>query len=210
MLYRIGVVAHTTRAKQAKHLAHTVKAEFVSIDNGVLGCDENHHNVAYHLANMPSTYSVILEDDAEPVPDFRDQLDHALPLAPTPIISLYAGRERPPHWQPRYRKAFTAANNIDASWLISTHLLHAVGYAIRTELLPSLLSFSSLKPSDQHITAWAKQHGHCISYTVPSLIDHIDGPTIVVHPDGAQRTPGRKAWQVGGRQHWTSQAVTMP
>lgn len=206
---QIGIVAHTSRATQAKNLAKKVGATFVSVDNGVLGADDNHEAVQNHLANLPSTWSIVLEDDAVPVHDFRPQLMAALPHAPSPIVSLYLGQQRPPHWQGRIRKALQAAKTEDASWIISTHLLHAVGYCIKTELLPSLLSHNSTLPADQHIGDWAQRYGHTIAYTVGSLVDHADQPTIVDHPDGAPRPPGRKAWQVGGRTTWTSISVPL-
>lgn len=208
-MFHIGVVAHTARATQAKQLARTVKADFVSIDNGVMGADDNHEHVQHHLAALPSTWSVVLEDDAEPVEGFLQQLNAALIMAPTPIVSLYLGRKRPPHWQARIIKALSKAEQSDANWVIGTNLLHAVGYAIRTELLPSLLGHTTVLPVDQHISSWAKSFGHLISYTFPSLIDHQDGPTIVDHPDGQPRTPGRKAWNVGTRTTWTSEAVLL-
>lgn len=208
-MLNIGIVAHTIRSEQAKDLAQQVKADFVSIDTGMLGCDDNHEAVQHHLANLPSTWSVILEDDAEPVDDFRDQLTAALPLSPSPIVSLYLGRKRPPHWQLRIERALKNANTVDASWIISTRLLHAVGYAIKTELLPSLLDHITARPVDEHISDWALQHGHTTAYTVGSLVDHADQTTIVKHPDGQPRKPGRKAWNLGGRTRWTSISVPL-
>lgn len=208
-MLKIGIVAHTARATQARQLSDTVKAAFISIDNGLMGCDTNHRTVQQHLAEYPSTWSVILEDDAEPVEGFREQLHSALLMAPTPVVSLYLGRKRPPHWQKRIATALTEAQHQDACWVMSTHLLHAVGYAIKTELLPSLLTHTSTLPSDQHIGEWCRRFGHLISYTVPSLIDHQDGPTIVDHPDGDPRRPGRKAWTVGTRHQWTTTAVLL-
>jgi hypothetical protein len=208
-VYRIGIVAHTSRSTQAKQLGRQVKSDFVSIDNGVMGCDENHYTVQRHLAALPSTWSIILEDDAVPVNDFRAQAEQALIMAPSPIVSFYLGRRRPPHWQGRIGNAVAQATHDQATWIVGTHLLHAVGYAIRTELLPSLLDHHSPRPSDEHITGWAQRFGHTISYTWPSLVDHADVPTIVEHPDGQPRPAGRKAWHTGSREHWTTKAVTL-
>lgn len=207
LLIRIGIVAHTSRRDHAKQLQETVQADYLSIDNGTLGCEGNHHHVLSHLAALPSSYVVIIEDDAEPVPNFRQQLELALPMAPAPIVSGYLGKKRPPHWQQAIRKALTQSG--DHNWLISTHLLHAVCYAIRTDLLPSLLAHTSNQPSDQHITHWARTYGHTVAYTLPSLCDHLDLPTTTDHPDGQPRTPGRTAWVVGSRQQWTTAALAL-
>lgn len=209
MFAAIGVVAHSSRRAEAEKLAVTVKADFASFDNGTLGCDGNHDHVQHHLSHLPSTWSVILEDDAQPVPNFRHHIDQALTMSPTPIVSFYLGRQRPPHWQKRIPQALSNAYEDEASWVISTHLLHAVGYAIRTEHLPSLLDHLSARPVDEHISGWAKRFGHTIAYTVPSLVDHADWPTIVDHPDMQPRTPGRTAWDYGTRDTWNTTTVTL-
>jgi hypothetical protein len=205
----IGVVAHTSRMAQAKNLARSIKAEFISIDDGMLGAEGNHEAVQHHLAGLPTTWSVCIEDDGVPVPDFNQQLHNALIMSPSPIVSCYLGRKRPPHWQKRIGAAILEAEGLNTSWIVGTHLLHAVGYAIKTELLPSLLEHESTLPVDEHISDWARRYGHLISYTVPSLVDHADQPTIVEHPDGQKRRPGRKAWKTGTRDHWTTEAVML-
>ena len=205
----IGIVAHTARVTQAKSLAKQIKADFISIDNGIMGCDQNHDHVLHHLAGLPTTWSFCAEDDAVPVNDFVDQLHAALVMAPSPIVSGYLGKKRPPHWQKRIGAAVMEARDLNASWIVGTHLLHAVGYAIKTELLPSLLNHQTTRPVDEHITDWAKSFGHLVSYTSPSLVDHLDQPTLVKHPDQQPRRPGRKAWVTGTRDHWTTDAVML-
>jgi hypothetical protein len=208
-MFSIGIVAHTSRTQQAKTLADQTHAAFISFDNGDLGCDDNHEAVQHHLANLDTTWSVILEDDAQPVHDLHTQLRHALPMAPSPIVSLYLGQQRPTWAQAGILDAISYATTNTADWITSSHLLHAVGYAIKTPLLPSLLSFTTALPVDQHITCWARTYGYAISYTYPSLVDHLDQPTLFDHPDGQQRQPGRIAHKVGPHQHWTTRSVPM-
>ncbi len=206
----IGVVAHTTRSAQAEALALAVEADVLSVDDGTLGCEGNHAAVWEQLAELPTSWSVILEDDAQPIGGFAAQLYAALPMAPSPIVSLYLGRLRPRPWQPRIRNALAQAEQAGAHWIQSTRLLHAVGYAIRTDLLPSLLRYTSTRPVDEHISGWARQYGHPICYTVGSLVEHADEPTVIpLHPDKQPRTPGRKAWRLGGNDRWTTTTVTM-
>lgn len=208
MDYSVGIVGHTTRSRHAEALARSVGG-FVAVDNGTLGCDRNHLSVLERLEHTPSTWAVVLEDDAAITPDFKAQLRQALPLAPSGLVSLYLGRQRPPQYQASIAAAVEEADAQDASWIISSRLFHAVGYAIKTSLLPSLLDFASHLPIDEHISAWAQLHGHVASYAWPSLVDHADMPTIVAHRDGEPRPPGRVAWRTGSRETWTTAAVSL-
>lgn len=205
----LGVVGHESRRERAQVLARYTGAQVFNIDDGTLGCDDNHAVVQGCLAELPTTWSVVLEDDAVVPPDLKDQLHMALPMSPSPVVSLYLGRRRPPQWQNRIAAAIAHANAEDASWICGTHLLHAVGYAIKTDLLDSLFNHLTPLPADQHIGHWARTYGHTIAYTWPSLIDHADIPTIVNHPDGQPRRPGRTAWMTGSRQRWTTKAVML-
>jgi hypothetical protein len=205
----LGVVAHTSRATQARELARCVRADYLSVDDGSLNCDDNHEHVQHHLAGLPATWAIIVEDDALPVPGFREQAEAALPMAPSPIVSFYLGRMRPPWAQAGIQSAIEAADTENADWIVGTHLLHGVAYAIRTELLPSVMHYPTPLPVDQHISRWAQAHGHLISYTWPSLVDHADGPTVVQHPDGQPREPGRVAWKTSPHDSWSTRSVTL-
>lgn len=184
-------------------------AAYLSMDSGQLGCKANHLRCWRYLARKASDFSLVLEDDAVLTSGFTDQLHSALDNAPTPVVSLYLGRQRPRQFQDRIAAATQQAEVQDASWIIGNHLLHAVAVAIRTDLLPSLLGRVTDLPIDHHISVWARQHRHQISYSWPSLVDHQDGPTLVNHPDGSPRTPGRTAWRTGTRTSWTSRSVEL-
>lgn len=199
----------------AKALARNVGASFLSIDNGTLGVEGNHWAVQNHLANLGASWSVVLEDDAEPVDGFRDQLSAALQSAPESacVLSFYLGRQRPPQHQGAIGRAVQAAKMTGANWILGNRLLHGVAYAIRTDMLPSLLEFTTRRvtPIDQHITVWARETigRRSVAYSAPSLCNHADMPTVVAHPDGQPRPPGRVAWQTGCRDHWASSSVPL-
>lgn len=192
----------------ADDLTDQVRAEHISVDDGKHGPGINHRITWRETSRLNSEWTVVLEDDAAPVDDFLDQINLALPAAPTPIISLYLGKIRPPQWQGRISTALDRADEADANWIVSDHLLHAVGVAIRTELVwdmtKSLLFYI---PIDEAIGRWARKRGHRICYTNPSLVDHYDVPTLVRHQDGATRTPGRVAWRTGSRLVWDTTTV---
>ena len=46
---------------------------------------------------------------------------------------------------------------------------------------------------DEAITVWCQERGHEVSYCVPSIVDHADGPTLIDHPDGIERDMPRRA-----------------
>jgi GR25 family glycosyltransferase involved in LPS biosynthesis len=208
----IAVVAHTSRIQQAEHLADTVDAQYIAVDDGTLGCERNHLRCWTWLRDHNTTpWSIVLEDDAQPVTDFTTQVEAALAVAPTPIVSLYLGTSRPAPWQPRINTAITAANDTDAHWILGSQMLHAVGIAIRTDLLADLCGWLARTqcPIDQAIGAFAVTQQQRIAYTWPSLVDHLDHDTIATHRDRTPRTEPRKAWTVGSRTTWNHRTITM-
>lgn len=204
----IGVVGHVSRLPMAQQLAGKVCAQYVSIDDGTLGCSGNHLKVWATLAerNPDAEWLCVLEDDAIPCTNFRHQLNQALAVAPTPIVSLYLGTGFPTQWQRFIRAAVAKADTDNATWIASTDLLHAVGYAIHTNLIPDMLTHTNATlPIDQAISAWARRNKHQVAYTWPSLVDHHDGQPAITHRhDGRPRNKPRKAWRHGTHEHWTA------
>jgi GR25 family glycosyltransferase involved in LPS biosynthesis len=211
-MIRIGVAAHTSRMSQAEALTNKVDAEFLSFDDGILGCTKNEIKVWTNLAQQGGDWLVVLEDDAVPVDDFREQLEAALAAAPTDIVSLYLGTGYPKAWQRFIKTAITAAKKNDANYALSSHLLTTVGVAMRPwmarhmlDRLPWLPEYEHEKwPIDEQITKWARQCGHVVGYTLPSLVDHAPGPSLIAdHGDGEGRDEAKRvAWQVGSRDQW--------
>lgn len=204
----IGIVAHTSRAEQAHRLAETVGAVYTSIDNGRLGCNRNHHKTwTWLLQHNNSDWITVLEDDAKPVPNFRQQLAETQKTSPSPILSLYLGKKRPPHWQEAMKAATEKADKADACFITAPLLLHAVAVTIHKDIISDLLPAieHTTRPWDYAIGIWALQHHEPVSYTWPSLCDHKDGPTVAKHPDRKPRPPGRTAWRTGTRTIWRTE-----
>jgi len=207
-MFVIGVVAHTSRAKAANELFDTVEADFLSMDDGQLGCDGNHDRVHRWLASQPSVWSVVLEDDAVPVPDFRSQLEACLEHSPEPLVSLYLGQSRPPQYQAAIGRAVEVAQRQGADWVCADRLYHGVGYAVRTSLLAGLVGWTMGLPVDERISDWAAWSGLDVAYPFPSLVDHADWPTVIpVHNDGQPRPAGRRAWSAAPHTAWSSKSV---
>lgn len=208
--FAIAVVAHLKRLTQAETLANTVNAEYITIDNDALGCEGNHARAWQWMANNNTRqWSVVLEDDAQPCGDFRNQLHQALAVSPAPVVSLYLGTGYPAHWQPRIKSALH--NHPTAHWLTGPNLIHAVGIAIRTDLLP--LKLQPHTAADQAISNWCKTNHHLVAHTIPSLVDHADGESVIrqrIGPiDDKKRDKPRKAWQFGTRERWTRKAAPL-
>ena len=203
----VAIVTHSTRYQWATEMALETGAEAICLDNTDLGCEVNHLRAWEWLGGGSCPWSVVLEDDALPIPKFRLQLHSALQVAPTPIVGLYLGQSRPPHWQPSIARAIAQTREADACFLRSRDLLHGVGYAIRTDLIPDLLDYvphliRANIPIDEAISAWARDRALGISHTWPSLVDHRDEKTLITHHDGQPRTEPRKAWCADWRERW--------
>lgn len=209
----IGIVAHPARQAMAERLAEQVNADIICLDNRGIGAEANHRRTWQSLLDYHADHTVVLEDDAMPVQDFRHQCEQALKASPTHITSLYLGRLRPPQYQNRIARAITNAQHRDAHYIADTRLLHAVGFALTTEHIEPMLAFTATRdylPWDEAVTAYAKHSGQRVAYTHPSLIDHQDGPTLIAHRDHQPRRAGRIAWRVGTRHHWERErTVTM-
>lgn len=213
----VGVVAHEARTEQATQLAQNVDGH-LTLDDGTLGCHGNHRRILDHLSTVGTDYIIVLEDDAQPVDGFLQQANTALDAAPTchyddgtsgpaPIVSFYLGTGYPRYWQRGIGKALDKADALNAPWIIGEHLLHAVAYAIRTDLIPDLLDNLAPLPIDNAITEWARPRQHQIAYTYPSLVDHQDGETVIIN-----RTPRRQprhAHRLGTRDTWRGPATTL-
>jgi hypothetical protein len=211
---KIGVVAHNSRSKMAFALEDTVDADFLSLDDGKYGAILNHLLVWQHIGAMvgDDEWGIVLEDDAVPVDDFRQQVQAALDAAPQEVVSLYLGRQRPADWVDRVGQAVEAASISDVSWIIGDTMLHAVGIALRgRELIQSMLHATVpwRQPMDEAVTMWCRYYGHVVAFTWPSLVDHADQETVFVHPDGELREPGRVAYMTGARDKWTARAVVL-
>lgn len=205
-----AVVGHQARLAQATDLARSLGA-VVTIDDGTRGAEVNHLQAWTMTSTVDAEWSAVLEDDAVPVGGFTEQAEAALTVAPTPVVSMYLGRGYPTRWHHRIHAALQYADKANAHWITSTHAIHAVAIAMRTELRDDWLDWAptSRLPADERLTAWCKTRGHRVAYCTPSLVDHADGPTLARHRDRLPRTKARIAWRTGQRQHWNSTAVEM-
>ena len=158
-LYSLGIVAHPSRRDMAETLAAQVAADLTVYDNNHQGERWCHTETLRQLATLDSDWCVWLEDDAQPIEDFRASLHRALTSTRPAIVSLYLGTG---NWAgvPRSQAAtitelIETADRTDAHWITTNALYHAVGICVPTAWAPSLITHleQAARPTDRTITA---------------------------------------------------------
>ena len=209
MAIDVSICAHPARLTQAQHLATTLDGH-ISVDDGI-GILANHDRALAYLADSGSEWAIILEDDAQPIPDFINQAEAALTHCPTNVASLYLGRNYPTRGQTHIRSLLEH----DPHWIVHHQLRHAVAVAIRPTLIPHLLA--AVKdithlPADYRWGAGLQHLHEPIAYSNPSLVNHHDNTPVITTLASGQprtRTQPRTAWHAGTRDTWTSSHLTL-
>lgn len=210
--YNTVIPTVESRLNTAQELSRFLDA-YVVMDSESTS-NENHDEawLVAHATGQCAAWTVVVEDDAVPYTNdptaFAETLSDVLDNAPTPVVSLYTGKGRPRPLQPRLEAALRRAHHEGSPWLIDKNLHWGVAVAVRTELVSSMLGWVQRcdNPYDERLGMWARGHGHRIAYTVPSLVDHADQPS-VIHDD---REPGRVAHRVLSRDEvvdWSRPAI---
>jgi hypothetical protein len=206
-----AVVGHETRIVAATELAKQLGGP-LALDNGIAGATHNHLRAWELTGVLGCGWRGVLEDDAEPVENFRIQAEAALNMAPEPIVSFYLGRGRPARMQQREAHALQRADAAGAHWIIYPAMLHAVGIAMVGDYAEDAIDWITANaaklPIDEAITAWCRARSHRVAYSVPSLVDHAQGPSLIRNRPYKTLTP-RRAWRTGGRGRWNQSAVPM-
>lgn len=202
--FSAAVCGHVDREIEAFLLSIRVFGQ-LALDEGDRGSNVNHdiawHKAYEHAVKNNNPWCLVLEDDTVIQPSFEQELPAILnKVPPDGICSLYTGTSRPPQYQERINQALSFASLGGATFLRHTYLLWGVAVAIPTNKVPDMLGFVQdfpKLPYDYRIGEWMVARGLACYYTVPSIVDHYDGPTLIDHPDKQLRTQPRKAWSVG-------------
>lgn len=204
----VVVVAHAKREEMAMALKDKVNADAVFMDDGSLGEWKN-HELAWKFGQASrKSHVVVLQDDAQPVDNFREAVLAAVEQKPHSLISLYVGTHRPRKEQ--VEKAVRQAEKIKASWLMADTLMWGVGVVVPASLIPEILSTVSRSklPYDQRIGRWAELTKTNVYYTWPSLVDHADEPTVV--KGRSQKMEGQRVAHKVGIPEWGGATLWIP
>lgn len=131
-------------------------------------------------------WHMVIQDDALVCEDLMAGLEAALDvLGPEGLLSAYTGTGRPD--QLHVRKALRHANDKGHSWMCTKSLCWGVAIIAPTATIPEMLDWCSKPPRtrmtyDMRIGQYYRDVlGWRTWYTVPSLVDHRDGPSLVGH-----------------------------
>lgn len=166
---------------------------------------------AWELADPDADWHVLIQDDAVPCADLLAGLERALAFVPPDaVVSPYlgTGRNVPIRWEAMARAADTAG----ATWVRSQKLMWGVCIALPVKLIPDMIQYAETRagvPDDMRVAGWAERRGHDVWYTWPSLVDHLQVPSLTKHK--ARERVARRHHEGSALEiNWTGQALTDP
>lgn len=213
----LGIVGHPDRADSIDWLADLIQPDVVQIDDEALGCGANHivtlERTLERALDDGKEWVAVMEDDAIPVDGFRNHLELCLFYAPSKIVSLYLGTGYPQ----QYQAMFAEAVNADTCWIAHPWMRHAVAYCLHIDVAEAVLEemrslIARRWAPDDAIGEFTKRNYLFVSYTNPSLVDHLDGTTVITqrtHRGHATfgRNKVRKAHKFGVPALWNDKYV---
>lgn len=178
------VAAVPSRREMAERLAEATNATIVW-DRGLGQLDTM---TRAWESRQGADYTLVIEDDAVPHPDFLWHLAQVPQNAPAVApISLYLGRDRRLVHR-RISEAVKSASCNRVSWLRCNRLLHGVAVTLPESLIdPMLQGVSGTNAYDDRMSAYFQKNKIHTYYTVGSLVDHDDGPSASGHDRGFVR-----------------------
>jgi len=128
----------------------------------------NYRNALNDAGSGGEDVLVVMDDDCWPCIDFLDILPRALDNCPGEFASFYVGGT----------KSATAAQEIGASWISTTGIIHGICWAIPVQLAPEIVRVADeLVPKDypsgdQRLLSWLIATGRRNFISVPNLVNH--------------------------------------
>lgn len=177
---KIAIVGHISRLPRCERLSQLFGAE-VFIDSVGKGALFNHLR-ALRWASQQSERVIVMEDDAIPVVGFEEKAERWFSLFPDYFLSFYLGTSRPPQYQSIIDKLIPEAQLLERDYIVLQQLIHGVCYSPPVGSIPKILGKIDMsKPADFAIgSAW----GNGVFYSIKSLVEHADEPSVEKHTDG--------------------------
>jgi len=151
---------------------------------------------AWEAHDPDADWHLVIQDDAVPCRDLLAGLERALDeLGPDGVVSAYTGRGRPN--QPRVQPGLDRAAAGGHSWMWADRIYWGVAIAAPVKTIPGMLAWCShhqraREKYDARIGRYFHERlGWRAWYTVPALVDHRGGKSLIGHGD-----KGRHAYWV--------------
>ena len=187
MRIEYAVVGHHSRRESATKLARTLNAA-LAMDEGGTGSLRN-HDLAWMMAYNPDAdWIVVLEDDAILLNDFERHVQEALQHVPRDgAVSFYTGTGQPFRYP--VSAAVKKALRRGASWLRANSLYWGPAVALPVHHVQPMLRFVKDidRPYDQRLGLYLLANRYPCFYTMPSLVDHQDGESLIQASDRVRR-----------------------
>lgn len=187
----IIIIAHYLRKNYANKLSKLLDG-YIILDTQGYGA-MNGHKKALEYINNKDNISIIMEDDAIPVKDFKSKALKWINRFPDNLISFYLGTGRPPQYQSIIKNLIKETNK---DYIILDTLIHGVCYYLpKYYIKPILERINNNKQIDFFIgDTYRKLSNKPIIYPILSLVDHRDKDSIEKHIDAMPRVESRKAY----------------
>jgi len=193
-----AIMAHPVRKAEAESTQAALDrpVDIVYDTNPVPSADPAQRwatGVAAWEAHDPSAdWHLVIQDDAVPGQDLLAGLEAALDvLGPEGVVSAYTGTGRPN--QPKVQAGLDRAKAGGHSWMCAERVYWGVAIVAPVETIPGMLAWCSSRKHarekyDFRIGRYYREQlGWRAWYTVPSLVDHRDGKSLIGHGDVGRR-----------------------
>lgn len=182
----VAIMAHPSRAVLVSDL-------LAKVDGPVVWDEAGHPwdtGRRAMLAHGNGTHHLVLQDDAVVCRDLIPGLEKALAAVPMDVpISLYTGRKRPNG--PLVARMVKEAERRKAPWLVLKKLLWGVGIVLPVPVIEAAVKRGDdqrIFSYDSRLQRFFLERQSDVWYSVPSLVEHRDVPSLFPNRTGTGRT----------------------
>jgi hypothetical protein len=136
------------------------------------------------LAYDPAaSHHVVVQDDAVPCRDLLAAVASAVAFVPPgAVVGLYSGGVSPRVGN--LVRVYREADETGASWIAATRLHWGVATVFPTSIIEALVAGCdriSVREYDRRVGSWLRRKAVPVWYSVPSMVDHRPGPSLLSH-----------------------------
>ncbi|NLE11961.1 MAG: hypothetical protein GX630_10690 [Actinobacteria bacterium] len=188
----VAIMAHPRRAEQVKKIL--VALDDVPVVVWDARGDRWDTGRRAMLAYDPDAHHhLVLQDDVVPCRDLLAGVSALLEHVPAECpVSLYLGRHR------RIPVATDEAERRDACFITWRRLDHGLGIIVPTSRIEAMLKHADARGDvpnyDARLSTYWESEGIDTWYTRPSLVNHMQGPSLVPGRDARHKSPRVARW----------------